>query len=37
MEEQRQVEDQLKASGGNVDPAKAAWLAKQEQGMGGRR
>ena len=35
LEEQRQVEDQLKASGADVDPAKAAWLAKREQGMGG--
>ena len=33
MEEQRQVEDQLAASGADVDPAKAAWLAKQEQGV----
>ena len=35
LEEQRQVEDQLKASGADVDRAKAAWLAKREQGMGG--
>ena len=35
LEEQRQVEDQLQVSVADLDPDKAAWLAKREQGMGG--
>jgi phage shock protein A len=42
LKEQTTVEEQLKGSGvvNNADPeaaAKAAWLARQEQGKGGRR